>query len=55
VLGKRRTDLTGADVEVMERVVDDVDRLLSARGATGLDDQQWRGDLMSLGHDPLKD
>lgn len=55
ILGKRRADLTGHDVTVMERVVDVVHR---ERGEEELEptagDAAWRHRLMSLGHDPLK-
>ncbi|MCE0766205.1 DUF3140 domain-containing protein [Pseudonocardia kujensis] len=54
VLRKRREDLTAADAECMQRVVD---RVLSQRR----DDLEptagqaaWRRKLMRLGHDPLK-
>ena len=55
VLGKRRADLTGHDIAVMERVVDAVHR---ERGNEELEpaagEAAWRHRLMSLGHDPLK-
>jgi hypothetical protein len=55
ILGKRRTDLTPEDAEVMEAVVDAVrrerpDEFLEPTAG----DAQWRHRLMSLGHDPLK-
>ena len=55
ILGKRRTDLTSEDIQLMREVVN---RVHAARqrgdrdalaGRTG-----WRHRLMSLGHDPLK-
>ncbi|CRY74159.1 Protein of unknown function [Nocardia farcinica] len=56
VLGKRRTDLSADDIEVMRRAVDEI---TAARGAeddgeprAGSD--EWRRRLMSLGHDPLQ-
>ena len=55
ILGKRRTDLTQQDAEVMESVVDEIQ---SARGPdmeSTAGDAEWRHRLMSLGHDPLKD
>jgi Protein of unknown function (DUF3140) len=54
VLGKRRTDLTAADAEVMRAVVD---RVRSQRGEElepTAGSAAWRHSLMSLGHDPLK-
>lgn len=54
ILGKRRTDLTAEDVEVMASVVEE---LRAARGETPeptAGDAAWRHRLMSLGHDPLK-
>jgi hypothetical protein len=55
ILGKRRTDLTPEDRQVMRKVVNRIhagrrrgDREAVA-GQTG-----WRHRLMSLGHDPLK-
>lgn len=53
VLGKRKSDLTGSDIEVMRRAVDEIDDLLAARPATGAGDEQWRHALLDLGHDPL--
>jgi hypothetical protein len=54
ILGKRRTDLTPTDVEVMERVCEIVrsqrDPSLDPK-AGGTD---WRHSLMDIGHDPLK-
>jgi hypothetical protein len=54
VLGKRRTDLTPEDIELMRRVIRRVHaerrgNRESVAGRTG-----WRHRLMSLGHDPLK-
>ncbi|HYN93152.1 MAG TPA: DUF3140 domain-containing protein [Pilimelia sp.] len=54
ILGKRKVDLTPNDVDVMERVVEEVSNLLVARPPDGAGDEQWRDDLMSLGHDPLR-
>ncbi len=55
ILGKRRTDLTPEDVEVMEAVVSEV---RTERGEDPLEpvagDDGWRRRLMSMGHDPLK-
>jgi len=56
VLAKRKVDLTDADLETMRTTVEEVRRLLGARAAVGgAEDEQWRHDLMDLGHDPLKD
>lgn len=54
ILGKRRSDVTDADVAVMEAVIETVraqrrDDLEPTAG-----DATWRHRLMSLGHDPLK-
>ncbi|GAA1771301.1 DUF3140 domain-containing protein [Streptomonospora arabica] len=52
ILDKRRVDLTSEDVDTMREVVDNAARLLAVpaeeRG------EQWRHDLMTLGHDPLR-
>jgi hypothetical protein len=56
VLGRRRHDLTDADLAVMRRTVDRILDLLSVRaGVGGPGDERWRHDLMDLGHDPFKD
>ncbi len=54
VLGKRRTDLTGDDIRVMQKVVD---RVRSQRGVDlepTAGQADWRHRLMRIGHDPLK-
>ena len=54
ILGKRRSDLTEADVRVMDKVVD---KVMSQRGVDlepTAGQAAWRRKLMSLGHDPLK-
>ena len=54
ILGKRRSDLTTEDAEVMAGVVD---RVRSERGEEPEPtpgDAAWRHRLMDLGHDPLK-
>ncbi|WP_394328517.1 DUF3140 domain-containing protein [Nocardiopsis flavescens] len=51
VLRKRRTDLTGSDVDLMEQVADHVNRLLAEPRR---EDAGWRRSLMSVGHDPLR-
>jgi uncharacterized protein DUF3140 len=56
VLGKRRTDLTAEDAEVMSRVVTLVGQWLAGGSRSGgPDGADWRHRLMSVGHDPLKD
>lgn len=55
VLGKRRTDLTEADVEVMRKVVDVVEE--ETEGASEEDfanDERKRYRLLNVGHDPLR-
>jgi hypothetical protein len=54
VLGKRRSDVTPDDVEVMEQVVE---RVLSQRREDlepTAGEAAWRRRLMNVGHDPLK-
>lgn len=55
ILGKRQTDVTPQDTEVMAQVVDLVHR---ERPGEELEpeagDDDWRRRLMSVGHDPLK-
>ncbi|HEY6593824.1 MAG TPA: DUF3140 domain-containing protein [Asanoa sp.] len=56
VLGKRKVDLTEDDVKAMRHTVDSIGTLLAARRAVGGPaDEQWRHDLMDLGHDPFMD
>jgi Protein of unknown function (DUF3140) len=56
VLGKRRTDLTREDTEVMSRVVELVGEWAAQQpGSAGPDGAAWRHRLMSIGHDPLKE
>lgn len=55
VLGKRRTDLTSGDAEVMSQVVGLVDEWLTRPAPHDGDSNTWRHKLMSVGHDPLKD
>jgi hypothetical protein len=54
ILGKRRTDLTDADVAAMERVVRRVRRERGEEPEPTVGDAHWRHQLMSVGHDPLK-
>ncbi|WP_280318866.1 DUF3140 domain-containing protein [Nocardia wallacei] len=54
ILGKRRTDLDHHDAAVMRTVVD---RVRDARGVEPEPEAgrpQWRHELMSIGHDPLR-
>lgn len=54
ILGKRRSDVTDDDVEVMQRVVD---KVVGKRGVeldAPIDDDKERRRLMDIGHDPLK-
>lgn len=54
ILGKRRSDVTTDDVDVMRRVVDKVmsQRREDLEPTAG--DDHWRRRLMNIGHDPLK-
>lgn len=54
ILGKRRTDLTDADVGVMREVIGIVREKLDNPPAGGRSDDEWRRDLMLVGHDPLR-
>ena len=54
LLRKRKTDLTDADTDTMREVVDFVEDRTEARPAAGAADDQWRHELMCVGHDPLK-
>ena len=50
ILGKRKTDVTGSDVELMNEVAEFVRNELADPQR---EDQEWRRRLMSVGHDPL--
>jgi Protein of unknown function (DUF3140) len=54
ILGKRRTDLTEQDAEVMRAVVDRVRTQRGAEPEPTAGDAAWRHRLMDLGHDPLR-
>lgn len=54
ILGKRKTDLIDDDVDVMRRVVDQVHEQRRADLEPTAGHTDWRHDLMSIGHDPLK-
>ncbi|MFY1692388.1 DUF3140 domain-containing protein [Plantactinospora sp. WMMB782] len=53
VLGKRKVDLTGGDIEVMRETVAEIEDLLDTRPTGGVTDEEWRRALLDLGHDPL--
>ncbi len=54
ILGKRRTDVTAHDLDVMREVTD----LVRGRLANAPDDdvanEPWRDTLLTLGHDPTR-
>lgn len=54
ILGKRRTDLTDEDVTVMREVISIVREKLDNPPGEGVMDDEWRRDLMLVGHDPLR-
>src|SRR4051812_7491942 len=54
ILGKRRTDLTESDLEVMRSVVDEVRAERGDSPEPEAGDARWRRRLMSVGHDPLQ-
>jgi hypothetical protein len=54
ILGKRRSDVTGDDVEVMERVVARVRSQRREDLEPTAGEAAWRRRLMNVGHDPLK-
>ena len=54
LLRKRKVDLTAGDTETMQLVVDFVEDHEDRRPEAGTDDDQWRRELMTVGHDPLK-
>ena len=53
VLGKRRGDLTRADLAVMREAVDRIAELRGRRPPDGGADGRWRHALLDLGHDLL--
>lgn len=53
VLGKRRTDVTDTDVADMQQAVEIIEDRLANRPTDADDVQEWRRNLMLLGHDPL--
>lgn len=54
LLRKRKVDLTGDDLAVMEQVADYVAERKANPPADGERDEEWRRSLMTVGHDPLK-
>lgn len=55
IMGKRRVEVTDADVEVMAEVVDEIGELLENRPQEPAARGAWRDMLMTLGHDPIGD
>jgi hypothetical protein len=53
ILRRRRTDLTEDDAYVMRRVAEIIQDRLDNPPRNGADDDEWRRELMLLGHDPL--
>lgn len=53
VLGKRKVDLTRADIDTMRAAVDQIRALLAQRPPGGAGDDGWRRTLLDRGHDPL--
>lgn len=54
ILGKRRTDLTDQDMGVMRRVVEIINERLDNPPSDGVNNDEWRRDLMLLGCDALR-
>jgi hypothetical protein len=54
VLEKRRTDLTGADVDLMAEVADLIRARLADPPEDDVADEPWRDTLLTLGHDPTR-
>ena len=54
ILGKRRSDVTNADIGVMEAVVGTIRAERGDEPEPTAGDAAWRHRLMSLGHDPLR-
>ncbi|HET9858769.1 MAG TPA: DUF3140 domain-containing protein [Nocardioidaceae bacterium] len=54
ILGKRRSDVTDADIGVMEAVVGTIRAERGDEPEPTAGDAAWRHRLMSLGHDPLR-
>ncbi|MGH3829958.1 MAG: DUF3140 domain-containing protein [Pseudonocardiaceae bacterium] len=54
ILGKRQSDLTSDDLQVMRGVIRRVNAERGSHGSARAGRIGWRHRLMSLGHDPLK-
>ncbi|MER7397245.1 DUF3140 domain-containing protein [Streptomyces sp. NPDC000151] len=54
ILGKRRTDLTEDDAQVMRRVCEIVETQRAEHRDPQAGGADWRHGLMNIGHDPLK-
>lgn len=54
ILGKRKVDLTEADADVMAQVTDFVTEQEASPPPDGAQDDEWRRNLMLVGHDPLR-
>ena len=51
---KRRTDLSGTDLDTMRDVIDLIEGRLQNPPEADIQDDPWRDTLMSLGHDPTR-
>jgi hypothetical protein len=51
---KRRTDLTGTDLDTMRQVIDLIEGRLQNAPEADIQDEPWRDTLMTLGHDPTR-
>ncbi|WP_062213319.1 DUF3140 domain-containing protein [Streptomyces sp. NBRC 109706] len=54
ILRKRQMDLTDADIDLMREVVETVSSEREAGPRETRPEPDWRYQLMSLGHDPLR-
>ena len=54
ILGKRKAEITEADVEWMRKVIGYVHRHRAQGPAGDIEDSKWRYSLMNWGNDPLK-
>ena len=51
---KRRTDLSGTDLDTMREVIDLIEGRLQNPPEADIQDEPWRDTLLTLGHDPLR-
>lgn len=51
---KRRTDLSGTDLDTMREVIDLIEGRLQNPPEADIQDDPWRDTLMTLGHDPTR-